>query len=63
MQYHCYEIDYDTDGEVIPDLPTELTVEYEGEDPACELADAISDQTGFCVNSFQYEVVAPNPGA
>ena len=44
-------IEYDTDGEEI-DLPTELGVFCDEE----EIADAISDYTGWCVISFDYEL-------
>jgi hypothetical protein len=63
MMYRVYDIDFDTDGEEIDDLPTEMQVEYDGDEPAMELADVISDKTGWCVNSFQFEAVEPTPTA
>lgn len=51
-------IDYDTDGEKV-DLPSELTIEVEDDeiDPSNEGADLISDETGWCVNHFDWEFV------
>lgn len=62
VNYRVYDIDYDTDGEEV-DLPAELEVELEqGADPSLELADEISDRTGFCVRAFKFdEVPAPGP--
>ena len=44
----CTNIKYDTDGEDY-DLPTELVVTVENEE---DLADAISDHIGWCVESL-----------
>ena len=61
MKYRVFDIDYDTDGEDI-DLPTELTLELEdGVSPDDELADLISDETGWCVNGFNYEKLDASP--
>ena len=50
-----YNIDWDTDGEEI-DLPTDviLTVD-EDVDVSLEGADLLSDEYGFCVNSFTFQ--------
>ena len=57
MKVHFYNIDYDTDGESI-DLPTELTLQVDDDiDVSLEGADLISDETGFCVNSFNFEIL------
>lgn len=50
-----YNIDWDTDGEEI-DLPTDviLTVD-EDIDVFLEGADLLSDEYGFCVNSFSFQ--------
>jgi hypothetical protein len=54
---HFYNIDYDTDGESI-NSPTELTLEVDEDiDVSLEGADYISDETGFCVNSFSFEIL------
>lgn len=48
-------IDWDTDGEVIEDLPTETTIEVEVDDYDeldDEVTDALSDKYGFCLNGF-----------
>lgn len=61
-----YEIDYDTDGEDIDDLPGEIntTLEemgWDGEENPDEFiyvngADFISDQTGWLVNGFYHKL-------
>ena len=50
-----YNIDWDTDGEEI-DLPTDiiLTVDEDAE-ISLEGADLLSDEYGFCVNSFNFQ--------
>jgi len=40
------------------DLPSEMIVEVDGIiDVESEIADAISDRTGWCVEGFNYEIV------
>ena len=53
MKVKAFNISYDTDGEDV-NLPYEVFVEVEEEDDIC---DAVSDQTGFCVFSLQYEFI------
>lgn len=61
MHYRVYDIEYDTDGEQV-ELPSEMVLELGDEaDPGLELADAVSDKTGFCVKVFRFEE-APSPG-
>ena len=50
-----YNIDWDTDGEEI-DLPTDviLTVDVDVK-VSLEGADLLSDEYGFCVNSFSFQ--------
>ena len=50
-------IDWDTDGEVIEDLPKDVTFEMDYDDEyGAELdqdaADELTDRYGFCINSF-----------
>ena len=50
-------IDWDTDGEVIEELPKEVTFEMDYDDDyGAELdqdaADELTDRYGFCINSF-----------
>lgn len=57
MKVKCLvtNIDWDTDGEVIEDLPTETTIEVEVDDYDeldDEVTDALSDEYGFCLNGF-----------
>ena len=56
--YKAFNIDYETDGENVC-LPEELFFEIDDEDfdPAYELADLISDRTGWLVNGFSFEEV------
>lgn len=58
--YKAFNIDYETDGENVG-LPEELFFEIDDEDfdPAYELADLISDRTGWLVNGFSFEEVKP----
>lgn len=61
MRVRAYDIRYDTDGLEI-DLPSELifTVDLDERpdfDPAEELADMISDQTGWCIFGCQFEIL------
>ena len=40
------------------DLPSEMIVEVDGIiDVESEIADAISDRTGWCVEGFNYEIL------
>ena len=53
-------IDWDTDGEEIKDLPSDVTLEmdYDDEYGAAldeEVANELSDRYGFCVNSFNVQ--------
>jgi hypothetical protein len=58
MKVHFYNIDFDTDNQEVFDLPTELTLEVDSDvDVSLEGADYISDETGFCVNSFNFEIL------
>jgi hypothetical protein len=60
MKIKAINIKYDTDGKAIP-LPKELILRVDDDfDPDQELADKISDETGFCVFSCDYEVI-PEP--
>lgn len=56
----CSEIVYDTDGQEV-DLPSTLTVEIDCDAGLEEtLADLISDRTGFCVISLNYQAYCPD---
>ena len=67
---HITDIEWDTDdveGEK-PDLPTEWDTEvteeeYDTWDLDDMLADRLSDEFGFCVDSFHYDPVDDNPAA
>ncbi len=56
-----YDIDIDDDSSQFvlnSDLPSEMIVEVDGIiDVESEVADAISDRTGWCVQGFNYEIV------
>jgi len=57
MKIRVFDIDYDVDGiiEVIDGLPKEFVFDnVEDED---NVADMISDRTGWCVNSFNYDIL------
>lgn len=56
LQYKLTDIVYDTDGETVEGLPTELVVEVSPDfDMELDGADLISDETGWCVESFSHE--------
>lgn len=48
-------IDWDTDEEEVDDLPSEVTLDLR--DPSVDIADALSDEYGFCVRSYFVEGV------
>ena len=56
-----YDTDIDDDSSQFvlnSDLPSEMIVEVDGIiDVESEIADAISDKTGWCVQGYNYEVV------
>ena len=54
MTFHVYDIDWDTDGDEDVSLPSEVEVEA---DCVEDIADALSDEYGFCINGFNYEGV------
>lgn len=58
MKIKVTDIVYDTDGESDLDLPSEMMVEVDGIiDIESEIADAISDTTGWCVGGYNYEIL------
>jgi hypothetical protein len=56
-----YDIDIDDDSSQFvlnSDLPSEMIVEVDGIiDVESEIADAISDRTGWCVQGYNYEIL------
>jgi len=59
MRVKAYRIEYDTDGEEVHGLPKVLHFNIEDPDfnPENDLADLISDHTGWCVFSFKYKIL------
>ena len=62
MKIKVTNIVYDTTDDEIAvedlDLPSEMIVEVDGIiDIESEIADAISDTTGWCVHGYNYEVL------
>ena len=62
MKVRAFAIKYDTDGmngKDIAKLPNELTFDVDDPDfdPAEDLADMISDKTGWCVIGCQFDVL------
>lgn len=55
----AFDIIFDRDGTDVDDLSNEYFFEVEEEkfDADEELADLISDETGWCVKCYNYEVV------
>ncbi len=57
MKIRAFNIKYDTDGQKI-DLPKEIVFDVEDDfDANEELADLISDETGFCVFGCEYKII------
>lgn len=57
MKIRAFNIKYDTDGQKIK-LPKEIVFDVEPDfDVDEELADLISDETGFCVFSCECEIL------
>jgi hypothetical protein len=58
MKIKVTNIVYDTGDESDLDLPTEMIVNVDGViDIESEIADAISDSTGWCVEGYNYEIL------
>ena len=58
MKIKVTNIVYDTGDESDLDLPTEMIVNVDGViDIESEIADAISDNTGWCVEGYKYEIL------
>ena len=62
MKIKVTNIVYDTESDGIVhtdlDLPSEMTLVIDGSlDVESEIADAISDKTGWCVEGYNYEVL------
>ena len=59
IKVKVWDIDWDTDGENVPELPSETMLELEDIDGLGvddqDVADELSDRYGFCVNSFYSE--------
>ncbi len=57
MKVHAKHILWDTDGEDIPNLPHETTIDIDNDaDINMETADALSDKYGFCVIALTVEL-------
>ena len=61
VKVKVWDIDWDTDGENVPELPSETMLELEDIDGLGvddqDVADELSDRYGFCVNSFYSEFI------
>jgi len=58
MKIRAFDIKWDTDGCSVPSLKSEMFFEVDADfDADEELADLLSDTTGFCVFGCDYEVV------
>ena len=57
MRVKAIDIDWDTDGRKVPELPKECVIDVDCQDEAeldYMLADALSDRFGYCVNAVDY---------
>ena len=61
IKVKVWDIDWDTDGENVPELPSETMLELEDIDGLGvddqDVSDELSDRYGFCVNSFYSEFI------
>lgn len=58
MRVFAYNIDWDTDGERVDFLPPSFEIDLDDDaDPEFDLADALSDKFGFCINSLSFNVL------
>ncbi len=57
MQVKFFNIEWDTEGEQV-DLPNEVVRTVEDDlDVAMDGADALSDEFGWCIRSFEFEII------
>lgn len=61
VKVKVWDIDWDTDGENVTELPSEIMLELEDIDGLGvndqDIADELSDRYDFCVNSFYSEFI------
>ncbi len=59
MFIKAYNIKYDTDGRRVSNLPKEITFEINDPnfDPENDIADLISDETGYCIFGCKFKEV------
>lgn len=61
MKIKAFNIQYDTDGnkKIAARLPKELVFDVDDEDfdPEEELADLVSDETGWCIFGCDYKII------
>lgn len=58
MYVRFFAIQWDTDGAEAPGLPSDVVLPVPAAtDVALEGADILSDKFGFCVHSFEFELV------
>lgn len=58
MKIRITNIDWDTDGKHVSNLPIEILVDFEDEfDPEQEIADWLSDHFGWLVHGANYEEI------
>jgi hypothetical protein len=58
MKIKVWNIVYDTDGKKVSGLPKKMILDIpEDADLDSDIADIISDKTGWCVFSFDFKIV------
>ena len=58
MRVFAYDIDWDTDGDTVNNLPLSCEVVLDDDaDPQYDLADVLSDEYGFCINSLSFRML------
>ena len=59
VKVKVWDIDWDTDGEKVPELPNEASFEMKDDGFGIsdeDIADELSDEYGYCVNAFYCEI-------
>ncbi len=57
MEIRAYNIDWDTDDEIIEFLPSEVVLHCEPIEDDDDVSDLLSDKFGFCVIRCNWEIL------
>lgn len=60
ITYEITQIDWDTEGQLIEDLPDSILLETDEEMDQYDISDWLSDEYGWCVDNFMFNVLENN---